>query len=259
MQTLSLPSANGLFRDLVVSNWEILLDGQPMLVEWAPIGRLKDGEFKMLSNFQKRVRWFLDKAKHYNAHIIIDEKTQILSDLEWAFKNKDTSTATTSILVMFQKLLGVEIKEAKVIASQAWTVQDEVAMVVAIEAVKDAFAKRFPNTKGIEWSKESETEFEAEFKAGGKEQSANFDQSGKWLVTETVIKKADLPQSVQTALTKEFAGYKVEEAEKVETANDGTQYEVALEKGELNYEVLFSADGKVLKKEEKKEKDDDKD
>ena len=127
------------------------------------------------------------------------------------------------------------------------------------KAVKDAFAKRFPNTKGIEWSKESETEFEAEFKAGGKEQSANFDQSGKWLVTETVIKKADLPQSVQTALTKEFAGYKVEEAEKVETANDGTQYEVALEKGELNYEVLFSADGKVLKKEEKKEKDDDKD
>lgn len=140
MQTLSLPSANGLFRDLVVSNWEILLDGQPMLVKWAPIGRLKDGEFRMLSNFQKRVRWFLDKAKHYNAHIIIDEKTQLLSDLEWAFKNKDTSTATTSILVMFQKLLGVEIKEAKVIASQAWIVQDEVAMVVAIEAVKDAFA-----------------------------------------------------------------------------------------------------------------------
>ena len=127
------------------------------------------------------------------------------------------------------------------------------------KTVKDAFVKRFPNTKGIEWSKESETEFEAEFENAGKEQSANFDGTGKWLVTETEIKKADLPQAVQAALTKEFAGYKVEEAEKVETENDGIQYEVALEKGESNYEVLFSLDGKVLKKEEKKEKDDDKD
>jgi len=124
------------------------------------------------------------------------------------------------------------------------------------KAVKDSFAKRFPNLKGVEWSKESETEFEAEFKNAGKEQSANFDQAGKWLVTETEIKKADLPQAVQASIAKEFAGYKVEEVEKVETANDGIQYEVALEKGESNYEVLLSADGKVLKKEEKKEKDD---
>ena len=124
------------------------------------------------------------------------------------------------------------------------------------KAVKDSFAKRFPNLKGVEWSKESETEFEAEFKNAGKEQSANFDQAGKWLVTETEIKKADLPQPVQASIAKEFAGFKVEEAEKVETANDGIQYEVALEKGESNYEVLLSEDGKMLKKEEKKEKDD---
>ena len=127
------------------------------------------------------------------------------------------------------------------------------------KAVKDSFAKRFPNMKGVEWSKESDTEFEVEFKNAGKEQSANFDQAGKWLVTESEIKKVDLPQVVQASIAKEFAGYKVEEAEKVETANEGTQYEVVLEKGELNYEVLFSADGKVLKKEEKKEKGEDKD
>lgn len=127
------------------------------------------------------------------------------------------------------------------------------------KAVKDSFDKRFDNAKGVEWSKESETEFEAEFKNAGKEQSANFDQAGKWLVTETEIKKTDLPQAVQVAIAKEFAGYKIEEAEKVETANEGTQYEVAVEKDELNYEVVFSSAGKVLKKEDKKEKDDDKD
>lgn len=127
------------------------------------------------------------------------------------------------------------------------------------KTVKDSFAQRFPNTKGAEWSKESESEFEAEFKTAGKKQSANFEQTGKWLVTETEIKKAELPKAVQAALTKEFVGYKIEEMEKVETANEGMQYEVELEKGELKYEVLFSADGKVLKKEEKKETEKDKD
>lgn len=130
------------------------------------------------------------------------------------------------------------------------------------KAVKDSFAKSFPNIKGVEWSKESATEFEAEFKNEGKEQSANFDQAGKWLGTETEIKKSELPQAVQTAIAKEFAGFKIEEAEKAETPDKGMFYEVELKKGELNYEVQFSADGKVLtkeeKKEEKKEKTDDK-
>ena len=33
-------------------------------------------------------------------------------------------------------------------------------------AVKDAFSKSFPNAKKVAWSKETDTEFEAEFKNG---------------------------------------------------------------------------------------------
>ena len=51
----------------------------------------------------------------------------------------------------------------------------------------------------------------------------------------------------------------IEEAEKAEILDKGMFYEVELEKGKLSYEVQFSAEGKVLKKEEKKEKDEDKD
>lgn len=120
------------------------------------------------------------------------------------------------------------------------------------EAVKVSFVKNFPNIKSVKWSRESEMEFEAEFKNGSLEQSANFDPSGKWLVTETEIKKTDLPPLVQATIKKEFAGFKIEEAEKVETA-DGLSYEVELEKGEVTYGVQFSKDGKVLKKEEKNE------
>lgn len=126
-------------------------------------------------------------------------------------------------------------------------------------AVKDSFTKRFPKASGVSWSKENPTEFEAEFKSNGSEQSANFDQTGKWIETETEIKKSALPANVKAAVEKEFAGYKINEAEKTETFADGTFYEVEIEKGELNYEVQISTDGKVIKKEEKKESDKDKD
>ena len=124
-------------------------------------------------------------------------------------------------------------------------------------AVKESFTKRFPKAKGVEWSKEGTTEFEAEFKNSGMEQSVNFDQGGKWLGTETEIKKSELPPAVQATIAKDFAGYKIEEAEKAETADKGTFYEVQLEKGDMNYEVQFSPDGRVLKKEEKKEDEKD--
>lgn len=120
--------------------------------------------------------------------------------------------------------------------------------------VKESFAKRFQDAQSVKWSKESDTEFEAEFKNKGKEQSAEFDQTGKWLETEFEIKQSELPAAVQATVTKEFAGYKLEETELTETP-DGTFYEVEIEKGELDYEVQISKDGKVIRKEEKKEED----
>lgn len=62
--------------------------------------------------------------------------------------------------------------------------------------VKESFGKRFPDAKEVKWSKENATEFEAEFETGEMEQSVNFDQSGKWLVTETEIKSSELPSDL---------------------------------------------------------------
>jgi len=120
-------------------------------------------------------------------------------------------------------------------------------------AVKMTFTKTFPNAKDVKWSKESEKEFEAEFKNGSMEQAANFDEMGKWLITETEIKKSELPAAVTASLKKEFADYKIEEAEKADTPDKGIFYEVEVEKGKMTYVVQLSPAGKVLKKEEKKE------
>lgn len=128
------------------------------------------------------------------------------------------------------------------------------------EKVKASFSKKFPNVKEVKWDKENETEWEAEFKMNGKKYSANFTPDGVWKETEYEIKYAEVPEVVKQKLKTEFNGYDIEEAEIAET-KDGKVYEFALEKGKTELEVAISPDGKVLKKEEKKEdaeKDDDK-
>jgi hypothetical protein len=116
-------------------------------------------------------------------------------------------------------------------------------------AVRSTFARNFPKATGTKWSKESDTEFEAEFKNGSLEQAANFNQNGDWLITETEIKMSELPAAVTSTISKEFPGYKIQETEKAETPGEGSFYEVELKKDKIKSTVQISADGKVLKKE----------
>lgn len=118
------------------------------------------------------------------------------------------------------------------------------------DAAKKAFVQKFANAKEVKWSKEGDNEFEAEFEVDEKEQSANFDSSGRWLITETEIKNSELPQPVLVIIAKEFADYKIKEAEKAESVDKGVFYEVELKSGKKNYEIQFSAEGKMIKKEE---------
>lgn len=122
--------------------------------------------------------------------------------------------------------------------------------------VKEAFTKQFASIKKVKWSKESENEFEAEFKSSQGEQSANFDMNGNWLVTETEMSEKSLPAAVLATIKREFAGYEVEETEKAETPDNGTFFEVKLEQGKKAIVAQITTDGKVQKTEEEKEPDD---
>jgi hypothetical protein len=141
-----------------------------------------------------------------------------------------------------------------ILAGLSATAQDK--NVTVPDAVKTAFAKKFPSVKNVEWSKENDKEFEAEFKVGSTEQSANFDTAGTWLETETKIKTSELPSAVSKAIATKYPDYKIEEAEKTEKPGNVITYEVKVEKGETSYEVLVSPDGKIIKAEEEKEDED---
>ena len=125
----------------------------------------------------------------------------------------------------------------------------------------NAFKAKYPNVQNPKWEKESADEWEAEFKADGREMSAVFKSDGTWLESETEIKAEDLPKAVQEGIATEFSGYEIEEAEAVERPGMALAYEVELEKGEKTVEALFDADGALIKKsaddDEEDEEDDD--
>ncbi len=107
------------------------------------------------------------------------------------------------------------------------------------QAVLAAFQQKFPNAQDVDWSKEKNGEWEAEFElTGSQEMSANFSADGRWLETETEIAFSELPAPIRTALQ----GKKVNEAARIEKADGSTVYEAEVKRKDL----IFDASGKML-------------
>jgi len=97
-------------------------------------------------------------------------------------------------------------------------------------AVTSAFKAKFPTITKADWEIENANEYEACFKLNGEEVSANFDKTGKWLETETEIKVSALPAPVQSTLSKDFAGFKINEVSKIESVKNGNCFEAEIER-----------------------------
>lgn len=115
-------------------------------------------------------------------------------------------------------------------------------------AVTSAFKTKFPTVTKTTWEMEGKTEYEVNFLLGGVKASANFDNTGTWLETETELKISALPAAIQSTLKKDFAGFKINEATKIESVKHGNCYEAEIEKGEETFDILFTVDGKILSK-----------
>ena len=112
--------------------------------------------------------------------------------------------------------------------------------------VKQAFAKKFPAATDVKYEIEKK-DYEINFKEKGVEMSANFDATGKWLETETEIKKSDLPKEVSASEAKNFTGFRISEVAKVETPDKELIYEIEIKKGKERNEIQFSPKGDILK------------
>jgi len=115
------------------------------------------------------------------------------------------------------------------------------------EIVKKEFSKKYPTAQSVKWDSEEKNEWEAEFTMDGKKMSASFDDSGKWIESETPISEKELPASVVNTLNKDYLGYKKGHIEIFESpAMKG--FEIGLKKGDTSLEVVFDNNGKIIKK-----------
>jgi hypothetical protein len=113
--------------------------------------------------------------------------------------------------------------------------------------VGKAFRSKFPQASQDSWNMENAHTYQAVFFNGNKKQAASFDDTGKWLQTDTEIRMNAIPAPVMRNFTKQFGGFDIQEADELETP-DGTTYEITAVKGTEDYVLLFSVKGELLKK-----------
>ncbi len=121
------------------------------------------------------------------------------------------------------------------------------------EIVKKEFTKKYATAQSVKWENEEQNEWEAEFTMNSKKMSASFDNSGKWMESETTITEKDLPAEVANTLDKDYQGFKKSDISIFEDSkNKG--FELTLKKAESSIEILIDNAGKIIKKTDKKRK-----
>jgi hypothetical protein len=184
-----------------------------------------------------------------------------MNGFEIALKNKETEMtviigADGTVLKKESsdgnKEEAVNEKEEKV--ENESTETDEENESKAPDKIINAFNQKFAGATSVGWGSETANEWEAEFTFDGKKMSACFDSSAVWTVTETEISEKELPAAVLNTLKAEFAGYSkglIEIYEDPEIKG----FELGLKKGEKSIEVILDSSGKVIKKTDMKEKE----
>ena len=114
-------------------------------------------------------------------------------------------------------------------------------------AVKTTFQAKFPLVKTNTWEKEKGN-YEAAFKLNGATMSALLNPAGELIETETDMAPAKLPAAVRATLARDYKTYQVSEAATLVSAAGTTTYEAEVSKAGKKHDVLFNADGTLVKK-----------
>lgn len=116
------------------------------------------------------------------------------------------------------------------------------------DAVTKAFKTKYPTASRVEWENKY-SYITADFFNGQFETTAWFDLSGQWYMTETELRStSNLPQAVLTAFNNsEYAKWITDDVDRLERLDAETIYIIEVKNGKLEYDLIFSEDGILIK------------
>jgi len=114
------------------------------------------------------------------------------------------------------------------------------------DAVKAAFAKKYPGENDPDWFFDKNGNYEAKFKKDGIHYRADFTPQGVWVETETNIKEKELPKAIKKVIKEKYDDLKIAEIEKVESNAKGLFYDVEFKVNGTKKDVEFNASGQIL-------------
>lgn len=109
--------------------------------------------------------------------------------------------------------------------------------------VQDAFQAKFKDIKGAKWGLKGEL-YKAEFEIDKRKHEVWVDKAGVITRHKEDFPKGQLPEVIKQKLEKDFKGYKIDDADKIETGGK-IFYQVDLDGTQDNRKLLFTADGQL--------------
>ena len=111
-------------------------------------------------------------------------------------------------------------------------------------AVLANLEKKYPAATSLEWERDRNGSYEAQFEVSGQKVRADFDPDGTWIETEESVKWKELPEAVREAFEREYDKDDIVELEHTVNAEKGEFYDVEIDpKGEKKFDVEYRPDG----------------
>lgn len=114
--------------------------------------------------------------------------------------------------------------------------------------IRNSFLGEYPQATDIEWEREGDL-YKVDFELNKKiEQKIWYDPTGEIVKREEEMSATDLPTLIHSKIKTEFAGYHIDEVDKVTTKTE-VYYQVELESFfKEDWEITINAQGKILSK-----------
>ncbi len=121
----------------------------------------------------------------------------------------------------------------------------------APQAAQAALEKLYPGISDVDWGKENDSTWEAEFKNNGIATSVTYSNNGELQEVEEEISLSEFPQAAQDYLTQNYPNDKITEVAKITDKEGAVMYEAEINKKDLIFDDL----GVLIKGNNEKDKE----